>query len=155
MFLTRLNNGNSISGVFKRIGKGFKTIWVKATYFPVIGLDGKPFKVVEYAIDVTEHVILRQELASTVRQIQEVVIAVKDGNLTQRIPLKGKAGEIARLCDDVNSLVERMTAVISVICNAGASIMTVANKVKVANDALSKSWENNVFNTKDKTFGTE
>lgn len=53
-FWAKLNRGEFDSGEYKRYGKGGKEIWVQATYNPVIGFDGKPIKVVKYAVDVTE-----------------------------------------------------------------------------------------------------
>ena len=139
-FWERLNRGECISGQFKRIAKDVKTVWIHATYFPMMDLSGKPFKVVEYATDVTEHVQLKQALASTVKQVHDVVLAVKNGDFTQMIPLEGKEGEIAMLCNDVNSLIDCVTAIIRLINNAGDFIINAANKVKAANKALSQRW---------------
>jgi methyl-accepting chemotaxis protein len=55
-FWERLNRGESISGQFKRTGKGGAGTWVQASYIPIKGPDGKVMKVVDYAIDVTEQV---------------------------------------------------------------------------------------------------
>lgn len=45
--------GEYVVGEFKRICKNGKEIWLKGTYNAVIGLDGKPSKVVQYAQDIT------------------------------------------------------------------------------------------------------
>jgi methyl-accepting chemotaxis protein len=52
-FWQRLGQGEFQSGEFKRIGKGGKEVWIQATYNPIFDLDGRPMKVVKYAIDVT------------------------------------------------------------------------------------------------------
>jgi methyl-accepting chemotaxis protein len=145
IFWESLNRGERISGKFKRIAKGVKTIWIEANYYPMIDLTGKPFKVVEYASDITEHVQLERMLASTVEEINEVVLAVKSKDLTQRIQLEGKAGEIANLCSDVNSLVDCMHAVISLINKTGDSIKSAAIKVNAASKVISRSYENQVL----------
>ncbi len=54
MFWEALNRGEAQTGEFKRIGKGGKEVWIQASYTPIRDLNGKPFKVVKYAIDVTE-----------------------------------------------------------------------------------------------------
>lgn len=136
IFWGKLNLGESISGTFKRIGSGFKTIWIQATYFPMMDMNGKPFKVVEYATDVTEYMQLEQSLTRAVNQVQEVVLAVKNNDLTQRVPLEGKTGEIASLSNDVNSLVDCMATIIGMINKTGGSIMAAANKVNAASKAL-------------------
>ena len=53
-FWEKLNRGEYESKQYKRIGKGGKEIWIQASYNPIMDLNGKPFKVVKYATDVTE-----------------------------------------------------------------------------------------------------
>ena len=38
---------------YKRIGKGGKEIWIQASYNPIFDRNGKPYKVVKYATDIT------------------------------------------------------------------------------------------------------
>ena len=38
---------------YKRIGKGGKEVWIEATYNPIMDKNGKPYKVVKFATDVT------------------------------------------------------------------------------------------------------
>ncbi|MGF1579632.1 MAG: PAS domain-containing methyl-accepting chemotaxis protein [Gemmataceae bacterium] len=53
-FWAKLNRGEFFADEFKRIGKGGKEIWIQAYYNPIFDADGKPFKVVKYATDITE-----------------------------------------------------------------------------------------------------
>jgi methyl-accepting chemotaxis protein len=52
-FWERLGRGEFESGEFKRITKNGQEKWIQATYNPILDLDGRPMKVVKYAIDVT------------------------------------------------------------------------------------------------------
>lgn len=52
-FWEKLRRGQFDSGEYKRIGKGGKVIWINATYNPIMDLNGKPFKVVKFATDIT------------------------------------------------------------------------------------------------------
>ncbi|MFT4580054.1 MAG: methyl-accepting chemotaxis protein [Nitrospinales bacterium] len=54
MFWEKLNRGEFDSGEYKRIGKGGKEIWIQASYNPIYDLNGKPFKVVKFATEVTQ-----------------------------------------------------------------------------------------------------
>ncbi|MBX2851226.1 MAG: PAS domain-containing protein [Phycisphaeraceae bacterium] len=54
MLWTKLNRGEFEAGEFKRLGKGGEEVWIQASYNPILGEDGKPFKVVKYASDITE-----------------------------------------------------------------------------------------------------
>ncbi len=53
-FWKKLNNGDFDSGEYKRIGNKGKEIWIQASYNPIMDLDGKPFKVVKFATDITK-----------------------------------------------------------------------------------------------------
>ena len=52
-FWASLNRGQFQSAEYKRIGKGGKEVWILASYNPILDEDGKPFKVVKFATDVT------------------------------------------------------------------------------------------------------
>lgn len=58
-FWERLNAGEHFVANYQRFGKGGKEIWISASYNPIFDMNGKPFKVVKYATDITE-----QKLAS-------------------------------------------------------------------------------------------
>eukprot|EP01037_Dinobryon_pediforme_P017293 gene17293-17483_t len=53
-FWRQLRQGEFVIGEYKRLGKGGREVWLQATYNPIFDLNGKPFKVVKYAYDVTE-----------------------------------------------------------------------------------------------------
>jgi methyl-accepting chemotaxis protein len=58
-FWAALRRGEYQSGEFKRMGKGGKDVWISASYNPVFDMNGRPFKVVKYASDVTKQVMTR------------------------------------------------------------------------------------------------
>jgi methyl-accepting chemotaxis protein len=53
-FWQHLGNGEYHSGQFKRVAKDGTTVWIRATYNPIMDGDGKPFKVVKFATDITD-----------------------------------------------------------------------------------------------------
>jgi methyl-accepting chemotaxis protein len=53
-FWAKLNAGEYLSDEFKRIGKGGREVWIQASYNPIFDLNGKPYKVVKFATDVTQ-----------------------------------------------------------------------------------------------------
>ncbi len=53
-FWDGLRRGEFSSGKYKRLGKDGKEIWLRASYNPILDADGKPFKVVKFASDITE-----------------------------------------------------------------------------------------------------
>ena len=52
-FWSDLRNGEFQAGEYKRIGKGGREVWIQASYNPILDLNGKPFKIVKYATDIT------------------------------------------------------------------------------------------------------
>jgi methyl-accepting chemotaxis protein len=75
-FWAKLNRGESHSEEKKRIGKGGKEIWLQLNYNPILDMDGKPFKVVEYCTDITEQVNARHEVAQLASFLELLPIAV-------------------------------------------------------------------------------
>ncbi len=53
-FWAKLNRGEYDAGEYKRIGKGGKEIWIQASYNPIHDAEGKVYKVVKFATDITE-----------------------------------------------------------------------------------------------------
>ena len=58
-FWADLAQGNYRSGEYKRVAKGGRVIWIQASYNPILDADGRPFKVVKFATDITEMVAQR------------------------------------------------------------------------------------------------
>ncbi|MBL8511277.1 MAG: PAS domain-containing protein, partial [Betaproteobacteria bacterium] len=143
-FWDKLARGEHDAGQYKRIGKGGKEIWIQASYNPILDMDGKPFKVVKYATDVTEQVKAAEMLRLAVDQTQVVVAAAKSGDLTQRIPMSGKIGAIASLCEGVNQL----TDTVDVSLN---DVMRVASALSMGDlsQTINKDYQGIFGQTKD------
>ena len=52
-FWDKLNRGEFQSGEYKRLAKDGREVWIQASYNPIMDLDGKPFKVVKFASNIT------------------------------------------------------------------------------------------------------
>ena len=76
--------GQYESAEYKRIGKGGREVWIQATYNPMLDGDGKPTKVVKFAIDVTarklENADYEGQLAA-IRKSQAVIEFAMDGTI--------------------------------------------------------------------------
>ncbi|WP_420562532.1 PAS domain S-box protein [Thalassobaculum sp.] len=73
-FWETLRRGEYCAGEYKRIGKGGREVWIQASYNPIRDLNGRPFKVVKFAADVTQQVLARKR-AEHVQQLMETVAA--------------------------------------------------------------------------------
>jgi methyl-accepting chemotaxis protein len=133
-FWAKLGRGEFDANQYKRIGKGGREIWIQASYNPIFDANGKAFKVVKFATDVTATV-------RAVQQTQYVVAAVKDNDLTQRIPLEGKSGDIGQLCEGVNGLLDTMADILSDIKTAAHEVSNASSEISTSTTDLSQRTE--------------
>jgi methyl-accepting chemotaxis protein len=68
-FWAALNRGDFRSGEFKRIGKGGNEVWVIASYNPILDDNGRPFRVVVFASDITRQKLRTADLAGQIEAI--------------------------------------------------------------------------------------
>jgi methyl-accepting chemotaxis protein len=83
-FWAKLNRGEYEASEYKRIGKGGKEVWILASYNPVIDQNGKPFKVVKFATDITAQKLRNADLAGQIEAIgksQAVIEFKMDGTI--------------------------------------------------------------------------
>jgi methyl-accepting chemotaxis protein len=125
-FWAALNRGEYQAGEYKRIGKGGKQIWIQASYNPIMALNGKPFKVVKYATDVTKQVLVRmgnervrammesvaagaEELNASVREISEAMTKSRDtalGAVSRVASADSQAQQLSNAAQAMSGIVE-------------------------------------------------
>ena len=135
---TRLARGEPAAGIYARRNRDGSQIWVQGSYNPILGLDGRPYKIVSYAIDVTAQVRIREALDAAVTETQAIVQAAIDGRLTCRISLDGKSGQIAALANTINALLDSMMAVVAGIKRSAADVQNGAEEISRGNLNLSQ-----------------
>jgi methyl-accepting chemotaxis protein len=141
MFWEKLGRGEYDSGQYRRIAKGGRELWLQASYNPILDMAGKPFKVVKYATDITAQVHAAGLLRSAVEQIQAVVSGAQANDLSGRVPLDGKEGDIRDLCQGVNGMLDTMAGVLGSILDASGTIATAAREISMGNTDLSQRTE--------------
>jgi methyl-accepting chemotaxis protein len=72
-FWADLNEGKFKSARFSRRAKHGAAVWLQATYNPILDMDGRPFKVVKFATDITEQVHREQLVQDKVTEITGVL----------------------------------------------------------------------------------
>jgi methyl-accepting chemotaxis protein len=70
-FWDGLKRGDYQAGQFRRIGKGGRSVWIEASYNPILGRDGKPCKVVKFAADITERTLHDADFAGQIDAIRK------------------------------------------------------------------------------------
>jgi methyl-accepting chemotaxis protein len=112
-FWAKLSRGEYDSGRYKRIGRDNREYWLQASYNPILDANGKPYRIVEYATDVSQQVQMARQLEVSVQEMQAAIRAASSGDLTRRIPVEGKTGEIAAVCQGVNDLLEAIAVMVA------------------------------------------
>lgn len=82
-FWSQLQQGTFHSGLFKRIDAKGKTIWLEASYNPIMDPDGQVIKVIKFATDVTA----REEQKIAISQAAEHAVSTSEE--TSQIALRG------------------------------------------------------------------
>ncbi len=135
-FWDKLNRGDFDSGQYKRLGKGGREVWIQASYNPIMDMNGKPFKVVKYATDITAQKAAARELERVLGETSRVMTAMAGGDLTSR--MDGEfSGEYAKLRDAVNGCVDRLKSVVNEIRTAAISVASASTQIAQGNNDLS------------------
>ena len=120
-FWEGLRRGEFQSAEYLRLGKGGKQVWIQATYNPIFDLDGKPFKVVKYATDVTAR-------KKTVDALSASLVQLAKGNLDARIDTAVQA-EFEPVRDALNQTVDQFTDIITKIKLTSGGLKTATGEI--------------------------
>jgi methyl-accepting chemotaxis protein len=83
-FWASLNRGTYQAAEYRRIGKGGREIWIQASYNPIFDLNGRPFKVVKYAADITAQAMARLKAERARSLIESVAAGSEEMNASIR-----------------------------------------------------------------------
>jgi len=75
-FWADLGEGQYKNARYHRIGKHGAPIWLQASYTPILDLNGKPYKVVKFATDISQQVQREETVSSKVEQIGKIMHAL-------------------------------------------------------------------------------
>ncbi|MCF5650196.1 PAS domain-containing protein [Pseudomonas syringae] len=124
-FWRKLNHGEFIGDQFKRIGKQGRVVWLEATYNPVFDVDGKLYKIVKFASDITQRVE-KQEAdahgasrayhisAETEKVAEQGTLVIQDTAREMR-QISENIGASAKLVSQLGDRSEQITAIVNTI----------------------------------------
>jgi methyl-accepting chemotaxis protein len=132
-FWRKLNRGERIEEEKSRVGEGGKEVWIQASYNPILDLNGRVYKVVNFMTDVTDRV-------SAVKQIGVGLSRLAEGDLEHRIGTKFiPALEPLRV--DFNASLEALERSMSAVSGNTLAIRSGADAISTAADDLSRRTE--------------
>ena len=132
-FWQKLAGGEFFSEEFKRIGKGGKVVWIQASYNPILDMNGKVFKVVKFATDITDRV-------RSVDDVAAGLTALADGDLTARIE-RPLIPSLDRLRLDFNNSLDKLQAAMATVGENTNAIAAGSKEIQAASDSLAKRTE--------------
>ena len=124
-FWRKLNDGEFVSSLFRRVGKGGKKVWLQASYNPVFDLTGKVAKVVKFASDITELDQIAEGLSR---------LATKDLTATLPHPL---SPAFEKLRTDFNETATALNGAMGVIRASTDVVASSAAEIATVSDELS------------------
>ena len=128
-FWAKLGRGEYQTGEYKRISKSGKEVWIQASYNPILDLNGKPFKVVKYATDVTAQANTREALKSLLSTVSDNATA-----------LAGASEELSSVSTTMSATAEETSVQANVVSAASEevskNVQTVACGVDELNAAI-------------------
>ena len=132
-FWEQLRHGVYASGEYKRFNKSGKPVYIQASYNPILDQNGKPFRVVKYATDVTGRTL-------AVESIKSIMASLTDGDLLKTIeePLEG---DFKVLGESINNFIGELRDTIVQIHTAVETIDTASNEIATGNADLSSRTE--------------
>jgi len=137
-FWAKLNRGEYDSGVYRRVGKEGKEVWIQATYNPIVNGQGKLYKVVKFATDITSQKILEEALKVRECELVEArdkayeAVKIKAAFLATmsheiRTPMNGVLGMTGILLDSNLDQDQRECA--ETVKHSAESLLTIINDI--------------------------
>jgi methyl-accepting chemotaxis protein len=118
-FWAKLNRGEFQAAQYKRLGKGGKEIWIEASYNPILDQNGRPFKVVKFATDLTkrkeQNLALANDFETGVKSLVQVVASSADNMQHTAQSLAAAAEQTNQQSSTVASASEELAVSVSEI----------------------------------------
>jgi methyl-accepting chemotaxis protein len=129
-FWERLRAGEYQAGQYRRLGKGGKEVWIEASYNPILDANGRPYKVVKFATDLSqrkdEHAALADDFEKNVKSLVRQV----SGSATH---MKGTAQSLASSAEQTN---QQSSTVSAATEELAASVNEIARQIAEANAVI-------------------
>jgi methyl-accepting chemotaxis protein len=110
-FWAKLNRGEYQAAEYKRIGKGGKEVFIQASYNPIMDLNGKPFKVVKYATDITREKLALNAMIADAMMLSKAGV---EGKLATRADVSKHEGDYRKVVQGVNETLDAVIGPLNV-----------------------------------------
>ena len=142
MFWERLRKGEFQAGQFKRHGKGGREVWIQGAYNPILDMNGKPFKVVKFATDVTEQVALMKRnqihkaIEADLAKISEAVTSASHEAIEAAAASAQASGNVQSIAAGAEELSASFQDIARQVAEANQITMTAVAQAKATTDVV-------------------
>ncbi|MCS6760000.1 MAG: methyl-accepting chemotaxis protein, partial [Candidatus Devosia euplotis] len=115
-FWNALARGEYQAAEYLWLDKGGREVWLQASYNPILDMNGRPYKVVKYATDITARKAAVSMISAGLKELAR-------GDLTARIDT-ALAGELDKLRVAFNDTVEKSSTIVSQLRQTSSILKT-------------------------------
>ena len=126
MFWQRLARGEFINGQFKRINSKGETLWLEASYTPILDEEGKATRVIKFASDITASVMRNEEERASAAEAYDITSS------TEKIADRGATvvQEAAQEMEKISASVADTAKVIADLGEKSNEISSIVNTIR-------------------------
>ncbi|MEM5316652.1 PAS domain-containing methyl-accepting chemotaxis protein [Paraburkholderia sp. JHI869] len=141
-FWAKLNRGEFDTGRYKRIAKGGRVVWIQATYNPIFDVNGRLYKVIKFANDVTAQVELEESVQRRaqddqrkVEKLLAVVSRAAAGDLTGDVEVHGDE-PIDQLAAGIKGMMSDLASVIGKVVESAGTFKDSSQDIAARADTV-------------------
>jgi methyl-accepting chemotaxis protein len=122
-FWAKLNRGDFLNGQYERVAKDGHAVWLEASYNPVNDENGKPYRVIKFAAEITQKVLRQQAESESARMAYEI------SKETEQVSSSGEQ-IILQATDKMRALSEQVQASSNQVQTLGEQTQQITSIVK-------------------------
>jgi methyl-accepting chemotaxis protein len=124
-FWEKLGRGEYDSGLYHRVDRRGREVWIQGSYNPIFDMAGRPFKVVKYATDVTAQTRATRTLHASLTELADTVPAIAE----QARATNALANEASRSAADGGAMVDAVIATMGAIQDGARDIAEIVGLI--------------------------
>ncbi|HEY4091768.1 MAG TPA: methyl-accepting chemotaxis protein [Luteibacter sp.] len=124
-FWEKLGRGEYDSGLYHRMDRQGREVWIQGSYNPIFDMAGRPFKVVKYATDVTAQTRATRALHASLTELADTVPAIAE----QARATNALATQASRSAADGGAMVDAVIATMGAIQDGARDIADIVSLI--------------------------
>lgn len=129
-FWEKLRAGEYQAAQYKRIGKGGKECWIEASYNPILDADGRPYKVIKFATDLS---VRKRENLALANDFEKNVKALVQQVASSAQNMQATAQSLASAAEETN---QQSSTVSAASEELSVSVTEISRQITEANHVI-------------------